>query len=82
MEREPDASDDADNAADPPLTGAVPIVVAPSRNWTVPVATVGETVAVKVTDWVKIDGFGAAASDTADGALETVCVRAGDVLVV
>jgi hypothetical protein len=82
MECEPAGSDDAEIAAEPPLTGTIPRLVAPSRNWTLPVAVDGETVAVKVTDWAKIDGFGEAASDAADGALETVCVRKGDVLVV
>jgi hypothetical protein len=35
---------------DPPLSVAVPIAVAPSRNCTVPVAAAGDTVAVSCTD--------------------------------
>jgi hypothetical protein len=82
MECEPAASDDAEIAAEPPLTGAVPSAVAPSRNWRVPVAADGETVAVKVTDWPYADGFGVAFSATLEETLETVWVTAGEVLVV
>ena len=35
----------------------VPSVVEPSVNVTVPVAVLGDTVAVRVTDWPKVEGF-------------------------
>ena len=44
------------NVATPLLITPVPSVVGPSRNVTVPVVFVGR-VAVKVTDWLKLDGF-------------------------
>ena len=40
-----------------PLRVPLPITVVPSRKSTVPVAPSGATVAVKVTDWPKLDGF-------------------------
>ena len=48
--------------ATPPLSVPVPIVVAPSRKFTVPVGVpvpgaTGATVAVNVTDWLKTEGF-------------------------
>jgi hypothetical protein len=38
------------------VTG-LPRLVAPSLNWTVPVAALGETVAVNVTDWPNTEGL-------------------------
>jgi hypothetical protein len=82
MECGPPDNDDICSAADPLLAVAVPSDVAPSRNWTVPVAVAGDTVAVKVTGWPNADGFGVALSVTLEEDLETVCVTAADVLVV
>ena len=45
------------NEAVPPIRAALPITVVPSRKSTVPVALPGATVAVKVTDSPKLDGF-------------------------
>ena len=45
------------NEAVPPLSVPLPITVVPSRKSTVPVALLGATVAVNVTDWPKLDGF-------------------------
>ena len=42
----------------PPLSVALPSDVLPSKNCTVPVADDGETVAVNVTFWPYVDGFG------------------------
>src|SRR5439155_2605796 len=39
------------------FSGAVANTVAPSLKVTVPVGVTPETVAVKVTDWPKVDGF-------------------------
>jgi hypothetical protein len=49
-------SDEVLKLAVPLLTAPVPRVVAPSRNVIVPVA-VEATVAVKVTDWLKLEGL-------------------------
>ena len=61
MECEATDRDDVENVATPPaLRVPVPIVVAPSRKVTVPVGVPPGpvTVAVKVTDWPKVEGFG------------------------
>ena len=55
----PRARAPVESAAVPEETGAVPNDVAPSKNATVPVAAEGETVAVKVTLWPTVEGFGA-----------------------
>ena len=59
---------------------AVPLAIAPaprvdepSRKVTVPVTPAG-TVAVKVTDWLKVDGFSEDISETVVVALLTICV--------
>jgi hypothetical protein len=52
----PAASVEVVNTAAPPEIAEEPMVVAPSRKLTVPVL-LGSTVAVKVTDWPKIEGF-------------------------
>ena len=63
----------------PPLTVAVPITVAPSRNCTLPVAVAGDTVAVTVTGVPKTDGFADEINATAELALLTVCINAAEV---
>ena len=45
------------NVAVPADSVPVPSVVEPSLNVTVPVAVLGDTVAVRVTDWPKVEGF-------------------------
>jgi hypothetical protein len=50
-----------------------PRVAEPSRKVTVPVTPDG-TVAVKVTDWLKVDGFSEDVSMTVGVGLLTVCV--------
>ena len=64
----------------PPLTGDVPSDVAPSKNWTVPVAVAGVTVAVTVTLWPTTDGFGDVVTAVVELAVFTVWVCAPDVL--
>src|ERR1035438_3223581 len=44
----------------------VPSVATPSLNVTVPVAVEGETVAVNVTDWFRMDGFSDEVRDVVD----------------
>jgi hypothetical protein len=44
------------------------------------VAVAGETVAVNVTFWRKVEGLGDEARVVVVGALPTVCVRLGEVL--
>ena len=51
----------------------VPRAVEPSRKVTVPVTPAG-TVAMKVTDWLKVDGFSEDVSETVVVALLTTCV--------
>ena len=60
-------------AAVPLLIVPVPSIDEPSRKVTVPVTPVG-TVAVKVTDWLKMDGLREDASETVGFVLFTVCV--------
>jgi hypothetical protein len=64
----------------PPLTVAVPITVAPSRNCTLPVAVAGESVAVKTTACPLAAGFTEEPSPTVVAAFATVTVAAADVL--
>jgi hypothetical protein len=61
------------NVAMPLLIVPVPSVVEPSRKVMVPVVFAGR-VAVKVTDWLKLDGFTEEVRTTAGAALVTVCV--------
>ena len=77
----PDASEVVVKEADPEVRAAEPTTVAPSRNWTVPVAEVGLTVALKVTDWPGLAGFGLAVRATVL-AVFTVSEAAVDVAVV
>jgi hypothetical protein len=58
IECEPNVSDEVVSVATPPLSGAVPRIVAPSLNVTVPVGEVPVTVAAKVTAWPTLLGFG------------------------
>ena len=62
----------------PPLSVPVPIGLPPSRNVTVPVGVpvpgaTGETVAVKVTDWPKTEGFADEVTAVVVSALLTTC---------
>lgn len=66
--------------ATPALRLPEPSVVVPSLNVTVPVATDGVTVAVRVTDDPYPDGFAEDVSFVDVLALLTVCVNAEDVL--
>ncbi len=58
-------SDDVVRTAVPPASVAVPSVVEPSRNVTVPASVLGETVAVSVTVDPYVDGLGDDVSVTA-----------------
>jgi len=80
IECEPVASVEMLNVAFPPLSAPVPSAVLPSVNVTVPVAVVGVTVAVKVTDEPYADGFADEISVTVVFPLFTVCVRVVEVL--
>jgi hypothetical protein len=60
----------------PPVTAAVPRTFVPSRNWTLPVAVEGESVAVRATDWRVVAGFGEGARLTCVAALLTVSAEA------
>jgi len=59
--------------ADPLDRLAVPKAVAPLVNVTVPVVLVG-SVAVRVTDWPKMEGFREEARASVGEALVTICV--------
>jgi hypothetical protein len=56
------------------------IEVEPALKVTAPAAVEGETVAVKVTVWPSIDGFGDEVSSVVVGVLFTVWVTAAEVL--
>jgi hypothetical protein len=62
----------------PPFKVPVPRTVVPSRNVIVPVAPVG-AVAVKVTDWLMIDGLSEDVTVTVGAALTTVTMTGGEV---
>ena len=64
--------------ATPPFNVPVPRTVAPSKNVIVPVAPVG-AVAVKVTDWLMIEGLREDVTATVGAALTTVTTTGGDV---
>ena len=68
------------SVAFPLLIVAVPSVVLPSVNVTAPVAVVGATVAVNVTEAPYVDGFADEASETVVFVLFTVWVSTEDVL--
>jgi hypothetical protein len=61
----------------PPLKVPVPRIVAPSKNVIVPVAPVG-AVAVKVTDWLIIEGLSDDVTETVGAALTTVTTTGGE----
>ena len=69
----PAGSEEVAVVATPPVSVAVPNVVAPLVNVTVPVTPIG-SVAVKVTDWPGVDGFAEEVRVTTGVALATVCV--------
>src|SRR5260370_15311637 len=69
----PAGSEDVVAVATPPVNVDVPNVVAPLVNVTVPVTPVGR-VAVKVTDWPGVEGFGEETRVTTGVALVTVWV--------
>src|SRR5262249_22312150 len=58
----PAASADVENTAVPLFTATVPIAAAPSRNWTVPVALDGVTVAVNAASCPTFSGEAGPAS--------------------
>ena len=62
----------------PPFKVPVPRTVAPSRNVIVPVAPLG-AVAVKVTDWLMIDGLSEDVTVTVGAAFTTVTMTEGEV---
>ena len=81
----PTDSDEVVKVALPAAKPAVPSVVAPSRNVTVPVGVPEPgksalTVAVNVTAWPKTDGFAEEATVVELFARLTVCVMAVEVL--
>src|SRR5260370_33027088 len=53
----PRVNDEVEKAAEPLLNAPLPMLLAPSKKVTVPVAVPGVTVAVKVTDWPERDGL-------------------------
>lgn len=69
----PMGSEDVVAAAAPPVKVEVPNTVAPLVNVTVPVTSDGR-VAVKVTDWLKVEGLVEEIRVTTGVAFETVCV--------
>ena len=69
-----------ENVAIPALSVPVPSVVAPSLNVTVPVAVLGVTVAVNVTDCPNAEGLVLDATVVVLAATPTACVSAVDVL--
>jgi hypothetical protein len=70
----------AGSVATPPVSGALPNTVAPSRNCTLPVAAPGETFAVKVTGCPNFDGFDEELTLVVEITLATVCVNTAEVL--
>ena len=73
------------NVALPPESVAVPSVVAPSKNVTVPVGVPAPgaaalTVAMNTTEWPNTEGFTVDVTVVETDALFTVCVMAAEVL--
>jgi hypothetical protein len=81
IEWDPTARVDVLYVATPPPSVPVPSVVLPSLNVTVPVAAGGVTVAVKVTDAPKPEGFAEDATVVVVLALLTGWVSVAEVLV-
>jgi hypothetical protein len=69
-----------ESTAMPPFTATVPIASAPSRNWTVPVAVEGVTVAVNVALCPTFNGDAGPVSVVVEFAFATVCTTGADVL--
>jgi hypothetical protein len=69
----PSGSEEVVEVAAPAVRGEVPNTVLPLVNVTVPVAPDGR-VAVKVTDWLKVEGLVEEVRVTTGVAFETVCV--------
>jgi hypothetical protein len=81
IECEPAASTEVENVAWPALSVAVPMTLAPSNNWTVPVGVpVPVTVAVKVTACPAVDGFAEDVTAVLVALPFTVWVSAAEVL--
>ena len=78
MECEPWVNEEVLKEATPFVSAIVPSSVAPSRNFTLPVAEAGVTVAVRVTGAATVAGFGVAVKTTDDEAC-TVSVRTVEV---
>src|ERR1035438_5285555 len=78
----PAPSDEVLSTATPPLTVALPSTVAPSLNCTVPVAALGVTAAVKVTDCPEVAGFSDEVTVTLELVLDTVTTTAVELLAV
>ena len=76
----PAPSDEVLSTAAPPLIVALPSTVAPSLNCTVPLAALGVTAAVKVTDCPETAGFREEATATVAEALPTLRIAGGEVL--
>ena len=74
------ASDDVVNEAWPLLRGTLPSNDEPSKNWTIPVADDGETVAVKVTACPLFEGLSLDVNVVVVLALFTACESVEDVL--
>ena len=68
------------NVAIPPLSVPVPIDAPLSLNVTVPVASPGVTVAVKVTEAPPVDGFKLGLTEVVEFAMFTVCVTVEELL--
>ena len=78
MECEPGVKEEVLKEATPFVSPIVPSSVAPSRNFTLPVAEAGVTVAVRITAAPTAAGFGVAVKTTEDAAC-TVSVRTVEV---
>ncbi len=79
MEWAPTAREDTAKLATPAVTVPVPSAVAPSRNWTLPVAVLVDSLAVNVTVCPKADGLADELKVTLEGALLTVWVSMAEV---
>jgi hypothetical protein len=81
---DPPCSEDVTNMALPldsvPVPSVVGGLVLVSLNCTVPVADDGDTVAVNVTDWPNVEGFGDEESVVVVDIWLTVCVNGAEVL--
>ena len=71
---------EVESVALPELRVTAPSEADPSEKVTVPVAAVGETVAVKVTDWPKVEGLTLEVRLVVELALTTMSTTALEVL--